>query len=116
MLLPTTINTAWQTFPLLVLVALLYSSGGILMKLSEGLTRPLYTLLLTLAVALGVVLQTLVVRHAQPGTTYLLVLGLEAGLALVGSAFIFRENLSFLKLLGLLLIVAGIGCLHARAQ
>lgn len=85
------------------------------MKLSAGLTRPVYTFLLLLTVTLGVVLQTLAVRHAQPAATYLLVLGLEAALALVGNALIFRESFSLLKPLGLALILGGTGCLRAGA-
>lgn len=86
------------------------------MKLSEGLTRPLYTLLLLVAITLGAALQALAVRHAQLGVTYLLVLGLEAGLAVAGSVFIFRESLSPPKLLGLSLIVGGIACLHVSSS
>lgn len=100
---------------LLVTAATLYTTGGVLMKLSDGLTRPLYILLLLVAVTLGSVLQALAVRHAQLGVTYLLVLGLEAGLALAGSVLIFRESLSLLKLFGLSLIVGGVACLHVSS-
>lgn len=91
--------------------ATLYTTGGVLMKLSEGLTRP-YSLLLFTAIALGAALQALAVRHAQLGVTYLLVLGQGAGLALAGGVLIFRESLSPPKLFGLSLIVGGVACLH----
>ena len=97
--------------PLLVTAAT-YTAGGVLMKLSEGLTRPLYSLLLVIAVTLGAALQALAVRHAPLGVTYLLVLGLEAGLALAGSVLIFRESLSPPNVFELSLIAFGVACLH----
>lgn len=70
-----TLSLTGLNLPLLVTAAALYTTGGVLMKLSEGLTRPLYSLLLFTATLLGAALQALAVRHAQLGVTYLLVLG-----------------------------------------
>jgi multidrug transporter EmrE-like cation transporter len=97
----------------LVTAASLYTAGGIFMKLSQGLTQLLPSLLLFVSVCLGAFIQALVVRHMQLGVTYMVILGLEASLALAGSVFIFREGLSQLKMLGFILVVGGIGCLHA---
>lgn len=82
------------------------------MKLSQGLTELLPTLLLFVTMGLGAVVQALAMRHLQLGVTYLLVLGLEATLALGGSVLIFRETLSVLKVLGFILVLSGIGFLH----
>ena len=105
-----TLSLTSLNLPLLVTAATLYTTGGVLIKLSEGLTRP-YSLLLV-AVTPGAALQALAVRHAQLSVTYLLVLGLEAGLALAGSVLIFRESLSPPKLFWLSLIVGSVACLH----
>jgi small multidrug resistance pump len=102
------VNLIW-----LVTVATLYTAGGILMKLSQGLTQLWPSLLLFVSVCLGAFIQALVVRHMQLGVTYMVILGLEATLALAGSVFIFREGLSQLKLLGVVLVLGGIGCLQA---
>lgn len=82
------------------------------MKLSQGLTQLLPSPLLFASVCLGAFIQALVVRHMQLGITYMVILGLEATLALAGSVIIFREGLSQLKMLGFVLVLGGIGCLH----
>ncbi len=86
------------------------------MKLSDGLTKPIPSFLLFLVVISGASLQAFAVRHANLGLTYLLVLGLEAGLAFMGSVFIFREQFSTLELTGLLLVIGGITCLHVSSS
>jgi small multidrug resistance pump len=90
-----------------------YTAGGIFIKLSQGLTQLLPTLLLFISICIGAVIQSLVVRHMQLGVSYIMILGLEATLALRGSVVIFREGLSQLKILGVVLVLGGIGCLQA---
>jgi multidrug transporter EmrE-like cation transporter len=102
-----------MTFLLLTIVAVCYTAGGIFMKLSHGLTLLLPSLLLFVSVCLGAFIQALVVRHMQLGVTYLVILGLEATLALGGSILIFHEGLSQLKVLGFIFVVGGIGLLQA---
>jgi small multidrug resistance pump len=101
-----------MTFLLLVLAAIFYTAGGVFMKLSQGLTHFFPTLLLFVTMCLGVIIQALAQRQMQLGVTYLLVLGLEATLALAGSVLIFHEGLSGLKVLGFILVLSGIGFLH----
>ncbi len=62
-----TLSLTSLNLPLLVTAATLYTTGGVLIKLSEGLTRP-YSLLLVVAVTPGAALQALAVRHAQLST------------------------------------------------
>jgi small multidrug resistance pump/quaternary ammonium compound-resistance protein SugE len=52
-------------------------------------------------------------HKAELGVTYIFVLGLEFVLALLFWVLIFKENYSFLKLLGVSLIVAGMIFLRA---
>lgn len=90
-----------------LLAAVSFTVGGIFMKLSDGLSQLLPSLLIYLFLILGASLQTLAMRKTDLGGTYLIVLGLESVLALLFGVLIFKENYSFLKLLGVSLIVTG---------
>ncbi len=96
-------------YVLMVLAAAVaFTVGGIFMKFSHGLSYLTPSLLVYIFFCIGASLQTLAMRKSDLGVTYILVLGLEAVLALLFGVFIFKENYSFLKLLGVSLIVTGI--------
>lgn len=78
------------------------------MKLSDGVSRPLPSVAFLLLFLLGAVLQAVALRRADLGVVYIAVLGLEAALTLVFSVLLFHENLSFARVLAVLLIVAGV--------
>jgi small multidrug resistance pump len=88
--------------------ALCFTIGGIFMQLSDGLSKPLPTLLLYGMFATGASLQTLAMQKSEMGMTYVLVVGLEAILAVGFSIFFFKEEYAFFKLLGIFLIVLGV--------
>ena len=96
-----------------IAAALCYVIGGAGMKLSEGLSRPGPSLLLFCCFAGGAGLQAVAMRKAEMGAAYILVLGLEAILALAFGAAFFRETCSPAKLLGVALVIAGILILNA---
>ncbi len=93
---------------LAVMAALSFTIGGVFMKHSAGLTRLAPSLLVYLFFAAGASLQTLTMRTAGLGMTYILVLGLEAMLSLAFAALFFKEGCSLLKLFGAAVVVAGI--------
>jgi small multidrug resistance pump len=94
---------------LMVLAAAVsFTVGGIFMKFSQGLSYLTPSLLVYFFFCIGASLQTLATNKSDLGVTYILVLGLEAVLALLFGIFIFKEHYSFLKLLGVSLIVTGI--------
>jgi len=62
--------------------------------------------------AAGATFQTLAMRKAELGIVYVFVLGLEAVLALLLGALVFRESLNAWKAVGALLVVIGIVLLH----
>jgi small multidrug resistance pump/quaternary ammonium compound-resistance protein SugE len=92
---------------LVIIAAVLYSVGGIYMKLSAGLSQLVPSLFVYLLFATGASLQTLAMHKSNLGGTYILVLGFECVFALLCGVMIFKENYSFLKLLGVSLIVTG---------
>jgi multidrug transporter EmrE-like cation transporter len=92
--------------------AVAFTAGGAFMKASEAMTRPVPTVLFYLAFAVGATFQALALRQAELGVAYVVVLGLEAVLAVAFGAVFFEERLSLFKGLGVAAVVAGIVLLH----
>ena len=97
---------------LLLFTAVCFAGGGIFMKLSDGVSRPLPTLTFLVLFVLGAVLQAFALRQADLGVVYVAVLGLEAALTLVFSVALFHESLSPRRLLAVLLILCGVALLR----
>jgi quaternary ammonium compound-resistance protein SugE len=97
---------------LCLLAALAFSVGGIFMKVAGGphLSGPTAGFLTLFAV--GATLQAMALRDEELGPTYLLVLGLEASLALLFGTLLFAEPVTATKLGAALLIVGGIALLR----
>jgi multidrug transporter EmrE-like cation transporter len=89
-----------------------FTAGGVAMKASAGMTRLTPTLLFFLLFAVGALFQALALRHAELGVAYVVVLGLEAVLAVALGIVLFSEQVSPLKCLGVLAVVLGITLLH----
>jgi len=89
------------------LAAVLFTSGGALMKSSDGLTRLWPSLACLACFVGGAALQAVAMRGNQMGVTHIFVLGLEAVLALALGALLFQESLSPAKVGGTVLIVVG---------
>ncbi len=88
--------------------ALMFTVGGIFMKPSEGLTRPWPTVAVLGLFTIGALLLTLsVAARGELGAAYLFVLGLETVLAFSFGMFIFGERASAGRILGLVLLLAG---------
>ena len=88
--------------------ALMFTVGGIFMKPSEGLTRPWPTLAVLGLFTVGALLLTMSVAvRGELGAAYLFVLGLETLLAFAFGLFIFGERASVGRVLGLVLLLAG---------
>ena len=99
-------------FSELAVASIFYATGGLCMKWSEGLTRPVPTAMLFALFALGASLQTLGMRRADLGVAYIVVLGLEAMAALAFSVLILGESCSASRLGAVALIVTGIAWLQ----
>lgn len=97
---------------LMVAAAFAYTCGGVCMKYSAGLTRPLPTMLLFVLFLLGAGLQALAMRSMDMGVVYIFVLGLESLLAFVFSIFVFNEVATSTRVLAVFLITIGIVLLH----
>ena len=96
----------------LILASMIYAVGGLCMKLSVGLTRPLPTAMLFALFMLGATLQTLGMRRADLGVAYIMVLGIEALAALALSVVFLHESWSPSRLGAVAMVVAGVFWLH----
>lgn len=90
------------------LAAALYVAGGAFMKYSQGLTRVLPTLALVALFSAGALVQAWAMRQEALGPSYVVVLGLEALLAVVAGHVMFTEEVTIKTLSGVGLVVLGI--------
>ena len=88
--------------------AALYVAGGTFMKYSQGLTRLLPSLALVMLFSAGALLQAWAMKHEALGPSYVVVLGLEALLAVVAGSVIFAEPVTVKIFCGVALVVLGI--------
>jgi multidrug transporter EmrE-like cation transporter len=94
--------------------AIIFSIGGIFMKLSLGLSQPTYSAIVFGCFGLGAILQTLVINKTDLGSTYISILGLEAVVTLFFSIWLFKEHFNLVKLVGIAAIVMGVALLRSK--
>ena len=92
--------------------AISFAVGGLFMKYSDGLTRARSTALMFLLFCIGAALQALAMKRIGMGVIYILVLGIEALVALLLSTFILGESTTTPKILAVVLIVSGMALLQ----
>lgn len=90
------------------LAAALYVVGGVFMKYSAGLTRWLPALALVVVFGAGALIQAWAMKQEALGSSYVVVLGLEALLAVIAGYFLFAEQMTPKTISGVVLVVLGI--------
>ena len=103
-----------KTLALYSLAAVMYVTGGVLMKYSQGLTHVVPAFGLTALFGAGALIQARAMRHEELGTSYIVVLGLEALLAMTYGALFFGEQISPRAAGGIALVLIGIVILRLR--
>jgi multidrug transporter EmrE-like cation transporter len=94
--------------------ALSFVLGGVFMQMSQGLSQIIPTISIYLCFGLGATLQTIAMQKSgEMGITYVLIVGLEAVLAVSCGIFLFQESYSLLKLVGITLVTIGVVFLRA---
>jgi multidrug transporter EmrE-like cation transporter len=101
-----------KNLTLYALAATLYVIGGAFMKYSHGLNKLLPTLAFVGCFVAGALLQAWAMKHEALGPSYVVVLGLEALLAVVAGKVVFDEPLSAQLFGGVFLVIAGITLLR----
>jgi multidrug transporter EmrE-like cation transporter len=94
-------------FFLLLTAAAAYATGGLFMKYSVGLSRPLPTVTFLGLFMVGALLQGRAMRTADLGMAYILVLGLEAGITTIFSGVVLGESFSVKRSVALVMVIAG---------
>jgi multidrug transporter EmrE-like cation transporter len=97
-----------------LLAAGAYTVGGLFMRKAEGFAHALPAAMVFGCFCVGATLQTLAMKRSELSINYILVLGLEAALALLLGIGWLGEALSPRKLAGLALILAGVITLPLR--
>ncbi len=91
-----------------VAAALAFTIGGVFMKLSQGFTQPLPSILMIALFVVGAIMLTLSIdARGELGPAYLVVLGLEAVMAFAMGAMLFGEHPDVGRLIGLALLIIG---------
>ncbi|MGH9620223.1 MAG: DMT family transporter [Bryobacteraceae bacterium] len=93
---------------LLVAASILFAFGGLFMKYSHGLTRAAPSVGVFLLFCAGATCQAIAMKRAEMSVAYLLVLGLEAGAAVLLSVTILGEHVNIQKGCAIVLIMVGI--------
>jgi multidrug transporter EmrE-like cation transporter len=101
-----------KTLALYSLAAVMYVTGGALMKHSEGLTRAMPSFGLASLFCAGALIQARAMRDEELGTSYIVVLALEALLAIAYGSLLFGEQISLRSAGGIALVMVGIAILR----
>lgn len=99
-----------------LLAAGAYTVGGLFMRKAEGFAHARPAAMVFGCFCVGAALQTLAMRRSELSINYILVLGLEAALALLMGIGWLGEALSPRKLAGLALILAGVMSLRLEER
>lgn len=102
---------------LILLCAVLFEIAfALLLKLSNGFTRPHVAAVTLIAMVASVGLLSLAIRSIPIGLAYAVWASLGAAGAIIGGAFLFDERLSLMQLLALALILFGVVLLKANTS
>jgi len=96
-----------------LLAALCFTTGGLFMKQADGFRQLMPGLAFLLLFGVGAVLQSHAMRGNGMAVTYVVVLGLEAALALGFGVWLLGESMSAIKVAGLGLTLVGIALLRS---
>jgi multidrug transporter EmrE-like cation transporter len=94
-------------FSFLIIASALYAVGGLCMKLSSGMSRPAPTVAFLMLFVGGAVFQALGMRRADLVVSYIFVLGAEALVAVMLSAFYLHERYPPSRVAAILVILLG---------
>ncbi len=99
---------------LAIVAAAAYAAGGVFMKQSAGLSKLTPALAVFACFVFGSAIQAVSMRDSEMSNNYVIVLGLEAAMALVLGMIMFNETLSLSKVTGTFLVVAGVTILRMQ--
>jgi multidrug transporter EmrE-like cation transporter len=95
------------TISAFVLASILYVSGGVAMKYSQGLQAAIPTFIVLCSFCAGAAVQTWGMKNSDLGVGYVFVLGMEGILAVLAGIIFFQEPFTTGKVMGILLVMFG---------
>lgn len=105
-----------MTWRILLCAVLFEIAFALLLKLSNGFTRPHVAAVTLIAMVASVGLLSLAARSIPIGLAYAVWASLGAAGTIIGGAFLFDERLSLTQLIALLLIIFGVVLLKANTS
>lgn len=90
--------------------------GTTSMKLSEGFSKTIPSVIMVLFYILSLTLLTLALKKIEMSVAYAIWAGVGTALIITIGLFFFKEELNFLKVVSILLIIAGVVGLHLSSK
>jgi small multidrug resistance pump len=97
---------------LLIIAILLEVAGTTNMKLSEGFSRPVPSVLVLFFYALSIIALTFAVNRLDVSVAYALWSGMGTALVAIIGLWFFQESVTIIKVVALGLIIVGVVMLH----
>ena len=101
---------------LLVVAILLEVAGTTNMKLSEGFSKPVPSVLVLFFYALSIIALTFAVNRLDVSVAYAVWSGMGTALVAMIGLWIFQESITAIKLVALGFIVVGVAMLHLTTE
>ncbi|MEO8607778.1 MAG: multidrug efflux SMR transporter [Chloroflexota bacterium] len=86
--------------------------GTTSLKLSQGFTKPLFGILMVACYIVTFYFLSLTLKNMSIGTAYAIWAGLGTAGTVILGILIFREPVDFARILGIILIIAGVAVLN----
>jgi small multidrug resistance pump len=101
---------------LLIVAILLEVAGTTNMKLSEGFSKPVPSVLVLFFYALSIIALTFAVNRLDVSVAYALWSGMGTALVAIVSLWFFQESITIIKVVALGLIIVGVVMLHSTSS
>ena len=106
----------WKSWLYLIAAIVFEVSGTTCMKLSEGFAKLVPSVLIFVFYSCSFTLMTLAIRHLEVSIVYAIWSGIGMALISAIGIFVFNESATLLKLVSILLIMAGVVGLNLQTQ
>jgi small multidrug resistance pump len=100
----------------LIVAILLEVAGTINMKLSEGFSKPVPSVLVLFFYALSIIALTFAVNRLDVSVAYALWSGMGTALVAIIGLWFFQESITIIKVVALGLIIVGVVMLHSTSS
>ena len=100
----------------LILAIAFEVAGTIMMKLSAGFSKPLYSIWIFICYIISLIFLTITLKYFEVSVIYAMWSGLGVSIVAIIGIFYFSENINALKIISLTLILLGVVGLNLTKQ